>query len=163
MGEETNAQQETRPKKSLARFMILGLVVIVLGAGGLLGAANLVVSKKPDAQRMVDRLIPYQGVIGVILFLWGIWWLISCLRTITEISASPVWWIIWLIAAVCMLALGFLLGYGLINKYALSKSPQAAERGRLLQAKLMAYQGPLGVVAIVLAILTLISGLTMTT
>jgi len=135
------------------------IAVVVLLAGGLLGAANLIVSKKPNAQELINKLVPYQGWVGVILFVWGIWWLISCFRTISTISAAPVWWLIWLVAAMCMLALGFLLGYGLLNKYVLSKSTGATEKGRLLQIKLAAFQGPLGVVAIVLAVLTLINGL----
>jgi hypothetical protein len=66
---------------------------------------------------------------------------------------SPVWWVLYIVTAVTELGLGFLLGYGLISKYALSSSPEAAEKGRQLREKLAVYQGPLGVVAVCLAIL----------
>lgn len=49
MAEETNAQQETQPKKSFARFLILGFVVVVLGAGGFLGWNHLK-GKKSEAE-----------------------------------------------------------------------------------------------------------------
>ena len=55
-------------------------------------------------------------------------------------------WMLWL-------CVGFLLGYRLISKYVLSKSPEALEKGQKLQAKLVVYQGPLGLTAIALAIL----------
>jgi flagellar FliL protein len=52
MAEETNAQQETQPKKSFARFMILGLVVVVLGAGGFFGW-NQLKGKESEAETKV--------------------------------------------------------------------------------------------------------------
>jgi hypothetical protein len=57
------------------------------------------------------------------------------------------------------LALGFLLGYGLITKYVLSGSPQALGKGQQLQGQLAKYQGPLGLTAIALAILFLLTRL----
>jgi hypothetical protein len=129
------------------------VTVIILFLGGVLGAANLIVAKRPDAKAQIDKLTPYQGVIGVVLLLWGIWDIIGVLRSLGVVSAVPVWWLIYLITALTELGLGFLLGYALISKYALSKSPEATAKGEMLRLKLAAYQGPLGVVAIVLAIL----------
>ena len=37
MAEETDAQQEIQPKKSFLKFIILGVMVVVLGAGGYVG------------------------------------------------------------------------------------------------------------------------------
>ena len=46
------------------------ITVVLLLAGGLLGAANLIVAKKPNAKELIDKLTPYQGWIGVALVLW---------------------------------------------------------------------------------------------
>lgn len=126
------------------------ITVVVLLAGGLLGAANLIIAKKPNAKELIEKLTPYQGWIGVVLVLWGIWDLVGVLRSLGTFS---VFWLVWLVTAVTELALGFLLGYGLISKYVLGSSPQALEKGKQLRARLANYQGPLGVVAIGLAII----------
>lgn len=127
------------------------ITVVVLLAAGLLGAANLIVAKKPNAKELIDKLTPYQGWIGVVLVVWGV---IDAIRVVRFLGAmSSGWMVIAILTALTELGLGFLLGYGLISKYALSKSPQALEKGQLLRAKLAVYQGPLGLTAIVLAIL----------
>ena len=132
------------------------ITVIILFVAGLLGAANLIIAKKPNAKELIDKLTPYQGWIGVVLVLWGIWDLINVFRSLGLLSAAPVWWVLYLVTAVTELALGFLLGYGLISKYVLGRSPQALEKGQQLRARLATYQGPLGVTAIVLAIVFMV-------
>ena len=129
------------------------ITIIVLLAGGILGAANLIVAKKPNAQELIDKLTPYQGYIGVVLVVWGIVDVIRLIPSLGAFGSAPFWMLVWTVTALTELALGFLLGYGLISKYALSKNPQALEKGQQLRAKLAVYQGPLGLVAIVLAIL----------
>ncbi len=129
------------------------ITVAILLAGGLLGAANLIIAKKPNAKDLIEKLTPYQGWIGVVLVLWGLWDLIGVVRSLGVLGAAPVWWVLYLLTAVTELALGFLLGYGLISRYVLGTSPQALEKGQQLRASLARYQGPLGVAAIGLAIL----------
>jgi len=133
--------------------MSIIITVVVLLLGGVLGAANLIVAKKPNAKELIDKLTPYQGWIGVVLVVWGLWDVIGVLRTMAVLSAAPVWWLLYLVTTLTELGLGFLLGYGLISKYVLSRNPQAMQKGQELQAKLVVYQGPLGLVAIALAIL----------
>lgn len=132
------------------------ITAIVLLLGGVLGAANLIVGKKPNAKELIDKLTPYQGLIGVVLVIWGLRDVIGVLRTMTVLSVTPVWWLLYLVTTLTELGLGFLLGYGLISKYVLSRNPQAMQKGQEFQAKLVKYQGPLGVVAIALAILFLL-------
>jgi hypothetical protein len=128
----------------------------VLLAGGILGASGVIIAKKPDAKELIDKLVPYQGWIGAVMFLWGIWDTITCIRIISIISLAPLVWIIAFVASLTELFLGFLLGYGLINKYALSKNPQAAAKGEEMQKKLIKFQVPLGFIAIAVAILFLV-------
>ncbi len=128
------------------------ITVAILFVAGVLGAANLIIAKKPNAKELIEKLTPYQGWIGVVLLLWGIWDLIGVFRSLGVLSSAPVWWVLYLVTAITELALGFLLGYGLISKYVLGRSPQALEKGQQLRVRLANYQGPLGVTAIVLAI-----------
>jgi hypothetical protein len=135
------------------------VTTLVLLAGGILGAANLIVAKKPNATELIDKLSPYQGGIGVVMFIWGLWDLVHLFRAFGLLSYMPTWWLLFLVTTVTQLGLGFLLGYGLISRYVLSQSPQAMERGEKLRTKLAGYQGPLGVTAIVLAVLFILSSL----
>ncbi|HVP11655.1 MAG TPA: hypothetical protein VMV94_10765, partial [Phycisphaerae bacterium] len=132
------------------------VTTLALLCGGLLGAANLIVTRKPNAKELIDKLVPYQGAIGVVMFLCGLWCLISLLRTISAISYAPLWWLLLLVVTATQLGLGFLLGYGFISRYALSKSAQAMEKGEKLRVRLAAYQGALGVTAIILAGLSIL-------
>ena len=129
------------------------VTTVVLMAGGLLGAANLIAARKPDARAMIEKLTPFQGWIGIVLVVWGLRDSIYVLRSMAVLSAAPFWWLVNLITTLTELALGFLLGYGLITKYVLSGRPQALEKGQQLQGQLAKYQGPLGVAAIAIAIL----------
>ena len=137
----------------------MGLIsALVMIAAGILGASNLIVSKKPNAREYIDKLVPYQGWIGVALFIWGIidvvQFVFSSGSLIGILSPGRA---MWLIRAVTELLLGFLLGFGLITKYALSKNDSALEKGRAIRRKLAAYQGTLGLVAIVLGVLFFVS------
>ena len=38
---------------------------------GVLGAANLIIAKKPDAKEIIGKISPYQGWIGAISAVWG--------------------------------------------------------------------------------------------
>ncbi len=128
----------------------------VLFAGGILGAAGAIVAKKPNAKELIDKLTPYQGWIGVVMFIWGIWDTISCIRLLGIIAHAPLMWGIFLVGSLTELFLGFLLGYGLIVKYALSKNPTAAAKGEEMQKKLIKFQVPLGFLAIAVGTLYLV-------
>ncbi len=136
--------------------MIYGLTLIILG---ILAVPSLILSKKPDAKELLDKITPYQGWIGVVFCIWGIWSLISCILNIGWLSLIPIPWILWLLVSIVEAALGFILGYGLITQYALSKNPAAAEKGEQVLAKLAPLQGKLGVLAIVLGIIYIVSSL----
>ncbi len=129
------------------------ITVAVLLAGGLLGAANLIIAKKPNAKELIDKLMPYQGWIGVLLVVWGVIDVIRLVTSLGALSSAGIWMVIWILTPLTERGLGFLLGYGLISKYALSKNPQALEKGQQVRAKLAVYQGPLGLAAIAIAIL----------
>jgi len=136
--------------------MIYGITLILLG---LLAIPSLVLAKKPDAKELFDKVAPYQGWIGLVFAIWGLWGIISCILNIGYLTDWPIYWITWLTVSVVEAGLGFILGYGMISKYALSKNPQAAEKGEQLLKKLMPLQGTLGIVAIGLGIWMVISSI----
>jgi len=131
-------------------LLITGILMILAGA---LAAASLIAAKQPNAKQAIDKLVPFQGIIGVISALWGIWALINVIRSMGSFSIG---WLLGLVAAITMLVLGFVLGYALISKYTM-KTPEAAAKGEELRLKLVKFQVPLGLVSIGLGIWTLIS------
>ena len=130
--------------------MFAGLITI---AGGMLAASALIIARKPNAKELIDKITPYQGWIGIVLFFWGVWAVLDCVRHVSLISAIPVFWTFWLLQGIADLLVGFLLGFGLITKYALGNSPTALARGQQYRAKLAGYQGVLGLFAIAMGVL----------
>lgn len=127
--------------------MLGGIITII---GGLLAASGFIVKKRPDAQQLIDKLAPYQGWIGVTMFCWGISEILGVVSGMSMISVAPLNWAFWAASGISDLLVGFLLGFGLITHYVLSRNEQAKEKGAALQAKLVAIQAPLGLVAMVL-------------
>ncbi|MDP9195369.1 MAG: hypothetical protein M3O22_01150 [Pseudomonadota bacterium] len=133
--------------------MFYGLVLIVVG---LLASYPYIVSKRPDAAAILDKITPWQGWIGVVVAVWGVFSLVSVVLSIGLLSVVPVWWLLLLGMALLELALGFLLGYNLIVQYVLSKNAEAARKGAAIREKLIAWQTPLGLAAVVLGVLGVI-------
>ncbi len=133
--------------------MLGGLITIV---GGTLASSGFIISRKPDAKQIIDKMVPYMGIIGLILFGWGVWETISCITGISLLGAAPLTWVFWLCVALADLTVGFLLGFPLISKYLLSRNEAAMEKGLELRAKLVKIQAPLGLFAIVMGVLYLV-------
>jgi hypothetical protein len=127
--------------------MILdGLITI---AGGLLAASALIIARKPNAQQLIDKLTPYQGWIGILMFLWGIWDLLFCIRNFSALSHTPLFLVFALAITAADLVVGFLLGFGLITKYTLRGNAAAMARGQAIRARLAPLQGAFGVLAVI--------------
>ena len=133
--------------------MLSGLITI---AGGILAASSLIIARKPNAKDLIDKLTPYQGWIGIVMFFWGVWGVLDCVRFLSVLSARPLFWLFWLACGVADLVVGFLLGFGLITKYALGKSPGALARGQRIRARLAGVQGTLGLFAIAMGALYIV-------
>lgn len=126
-------------------------------AGGVLAASSVIAKMKADAQQFIDKLVPYQGSIGGIMFVWGIWETISVVRSIPHIGDMGILLFVFeALVAFADLLVGFLLAFGLITKYALSSNPVALERGQQLRSKLANVQIPLGILAIVMGVLYIV-------
>jgi hypothetical protein len=137
----------------------MGLVFALLFiVAGILGAASLIIQKQPNARDLIAKVVPFQGIIGIILLIWSLIWLIRAF-TIIGYLVQSVWGLLFLLTIVVGIVLGFLLGYGLINQYVLSKSAEASKGGSSLQTNLAKFQAPLGIIAILLGIWMLINSL----
>lgn len=136
--------------------MLASILLIVLG---ILAVPSLILSKKPNAKELLDKLAPYQGWLGVIFFIWGvvgIFGVIGLLGYLGQGIFGIVLWILNLAIVLVELLLGFLMGYGLIAKYALSKNETAKAKGEEMLAKLAPLQGKLGIAAIIIGILAIV-------
>ena len=130
--------------------MLGGLITI---AGGILAASGFIIKRKPNAQQLIDKLTPYQGWIGMVMFAWGIWETLHAVLGMSLLGSHPLMWVFWLLTGVADLLVGFLLGFGLITHYALSKNPAAMQRGQQLRSKLVGIQAPLGALAVIMGAL----------
>ena len=133
--------------------MIYGITLLVLG---VLAAPSLLLSKKPNAKELLDKITPFQGWIGLVSCFWGIWGIIQAILNLELLTLLRIWWITLIAGSVLLVSLGFLLGYGMISMLVLSKNEEAKAKGELLLAKLSPLQGKLGLLAIVLGIWSLL-------
>src|SRR2546421_8679563 len=137
-------------------MILLALLLIIVGA---LAIASLIAQEQPNAMEMINKLVPFQGIIGIILLLWGLYVLIAFVGSgvfSVYLAALPLFAIIYLLTAIVSIGLGALLGYGLIAKYTLANNPDAARKGAEMYAKLAKVQVPLGIAGIALGIALII-------
>lgn len=125
--------------------MLDGLLII---AAGILAASGLIIARKPDAAALIEKLAVGQGWIGVVLFLWGAWRTIWVLLNLGLFSVVPGWMAVATVVSVLELALGFLLGFGLITHWTLRGNAMAMARGQAIRQRLAVYQGTLGLIGI---------------
>ena len=116
---------------------------------GVLAVPSLILSKKPNAKEMLDKLAPYQGWIGAVSALWGVWGIISFLRTMGFwTSFWPIMGYTTLAASIVQLILGFMLGIGVMKTFVKNEAAQKKMDDTL--AKMAPKQGLFGIVAIAL-------------
>ena len=133
---------------------MLGGIITILG--GILAASGFIIKRSPNAQQLIDKIAPYQGWIGLCMFGWGVWETLHCLMSISLLSSHPLQWVFWTLSGVADLLVGFLLGFGLITHYALSKNATAMAKGQRIRSTLMSIQAPLGAMAIVMGALYIV-------
>lgn len=138
-------------------FDTLIFINILLGIlGGILAMAALIVSKKPDAKAMIDKLTPYQALIGVGLV--GVS-LINFLRMLGHLSDMFKVNLLWAAAFLAMVgggvALGALFGMPQIAKWIPGES-SAEQKALELSKKVAPYQVLLGVVLVIASLVTML-------
>lgn len=126
--------------------MIWGITLILLS---IIAVPSLILSKKPNAKELLEKVEPYQGWIGIIFCFWGVWGVITAVLNINWLSVAPIWWATFLVGNIISAVLGFMLGSGLINKMFLSNNDAAKAKAEELRAKIAPKQGKLGIVGII--------------
>jgi hypothetical protein len=130
------------------------LMSMVIGvAGGLLAMSSLFVGRSPQAAEKLATLAKYQGWIGLTMFGWGTWELIQCVLNLGLLGSHPVTFAFWALSGIADFAVGLLLGFGLIATYVLRGNATAIAKGDALRSKLVAFQVPLGGLAIVMSVI----------
>ncbi|PID67826.1 MAG: hypothetical protein CR968_04735 [Flavobacteriia bacterium] len=129
--------------------MIYGISLVLLS---IIAVPSLILSRKPNAKELLEKVAPYQGWIGIVFCFWGVWGIISAILNLGWLTSAPVWWITLLAGSVVEAGLGFMLGYGLMSKLFLSKNPNAQEKAELIRATIAPKQGKLGLLGIVVGV-----------
>ncbi len=115
---------------------------IWLAVLGILAAPNLIIAKKPEAKEIIGKMAPYQGWMGAASVVYGVIVIIRFLSNMRFFSVAPIGFISWLASGLLLLALGLLLGVGIIKTFV--SAPAAVEKLDLTIAKLAPKQGTLG-------------------
>lgn len=135
-------------------FYVDALWIIVLG---ILAASGAIVAKRPDAKQMIDKLAPYQGWMGLVAGIWGIWSLIDTIFHIGLLGMGLIGIIVWILAlavSLLLISLGAISGTSLAKTYV--KNPEAQARMDQLYTKLSPYRNTLGFIGIGLGIVLII-------
>ncbi len=117
---------------------------------GVLGAANFIVAKFPNASYLLGKLTPYTGWYGLASLLGGFWDVIQLFGIMGIMKEQPpiglIVWLLFLGTAVLQILLGAIFGVGAAKTFI--KEPRAVEKMDDLLGKLVPFQGILGFAAI---------------
>ncbi|MBL0338417.1 MAG: hypothetical protein IPP67_04425 [Rhodospirillaceae bacterium] len=132
----------------MAAFYFTAVISILLG---LLAAPSLLAGQNPKAQEMLNKLVPFQGIFGIMLFFGFFRLIFDILMHFGTFTYTPILLVSYLLLTLVQVFLGFLLGFGFISKMT-SGNEQARAKSEALRAKLAVYQGPLGIASIILGV-----------
>jgi hypothetical protein len=125
--------------------MINGITLVLLS---IIAVPSLVLSKKPNAKELLEKIEPYQGWIGLVFCILGVWGIISSILNLGWLTTAPIWWVTLAAGSLVQATLGFMLGSGLMNKLFMGKNPEAQEKAAQLRSKIAPKQGKLGILGI---------------
>ena len=127
---------------------------ILLIVGSILAISGLIIAKKPDAKALIDRLSPYQAMIGVFMLATGIWWLLrwggQLIRVDNVLLAACIWGVIG-----ASILLGALFGMPQIAKWIPGES-SAEQKALELSQKVAPYEVVLGLIGLASALVYLL-------
>jgi hypothetical protein len=124
------------------------LNALLLIVGGVIALSGLIVANQPNARQVIEKLLPFQALIGVGLLVIGALNLLRVLGSlITAIRISPLFGMSILAMVVSSILLGFLFGMGQIAKW-MPGHASAEAKGRELVQKLLPFQMILGLLGI---------------
>lgn len=114
----------------------------------------MIIAKQPNSAEVINKIIPYQGIIGLVLFIWGIIEFFSSIKYWDWMfRASAFYGIVYILSVLASIVIGFILGYGILDKLLLSKNKEAENQGSKLFNSLQKLQIPFGFIGLILAII----------
>lgn len=122
------------------------LLTVLLLLAGVLALSSLWARRIPQAEQTLRRLTLAQGILGVLVLVWGAYRFIAFIT-----SGLGFFAIVYFFSLLLAIALGLLLGYKLIRKPA--SAAGAAEAGDKVQATLSKNQIALGLGGLAAAVL----------
>ena len=145
------------------------ITAFVLILGWVLASYGLVIKKAPDLKKEYDKIIPYQGFVGIILLIMWLVDLVNIFNILWTFKSSVLIWLLWLATLFTKLVLGFVLSFWLFTKYFLtsdskkkkgkkSKKADADRRDKTntIYNTLTNIQIPFGILAIILWVVAII-------
>ncbi|MDQ3367196.1 MAG: hypothetical protein M3680_17370 [Myxococcota bacterium] len=129
------------------------LLIILVICAGLLAASSIIVARKPNAQQIINKLLPFQALIGAGSLVLGV---ISILRWGPKVMiemprAFPLFGATMWVVCLSGIVLGFMFAVPLMGRLGAGQQ-KAAE----LSARIAPFQMLLGLVAIAAALLLLL-------
>ncbi len=129
--------------------------IILILLGGILAASGLIIAKKPDAKELINKIAPYQGLIGVALLAYGVFDLVTNLDLLKfALHFKPLLPMVALIGWFFgSIVLGIILGTPVIGKYAGGGNE---EKVMNVQKKLLPFQTLFGLIGLADGVLLLL-------
>jgi hypothetical protein len=123
----------------------LNIAVLILGC--ILALSGLIVAKKPDAKEMIDKLVPFQALIGVGMIVLGV---INFIRMLPSLTDSLKVNLLMAAAALTIVGVSVLLGalFGMPQIAKMIPDAQAEQKATQLSQKVAPYQVLLGLVGL---------------
>jgi hypothetical protein len=133
---------------------IANALAVILG--GVFALSSVIIANKPDARTLIDKLTPYQALIGLVLVILGV---IDVVRALPYLSDAFTVNYIYAAVVLSMLAVSVLLGalFGMpqIAKMIAGRSP-ADHKALEISHEIAPYQIILGLIGMVSALLFLL-------
>jgi hypothetical protein len=132
-------------------LIIFGLLAVVAGA---LAASNIVIERLPNAKQYIEKMVPYQAIIGVIAMI------LSVLKVFDVFTAKEGFFtnVIILGCVVATAIVGFLLGFPMVQQW-IASDEKSKEKAEDIRKKLLPYQVVAGLVGIGAGIYLVLAGL----
>lgn len=135
------------------RGIVSALIMII---AWMIACYGLIIWKAPHLKDEFDKIIPYQGFLGIIVFLMGLKDLFSIVTIFVLFKYSIFFALLSLAILGTKLVLWFVLSYGLVAKYVLSKKGDTKEKTDSIYKTLTMVQVPFGIISIILGIIGII-------
>lgn len=129
---------------------------IILIIAGLFACYWLIVANMPTIKDEFDKVIPLQGIIGLILLIMWLRDLFMIQNLITLFSTSLLLGLIQLAGTISKFVLWFVFTYGLLVKYVLTAKTDTKEKITSAYKLLVIVQVPFGIIAILVGCIGLV-------